>query len=129
MSPKKEADPAVAAAFDRCDNGQEITDHPILLPPGSLPRLRVEMCGSPANLVVAFQGKVVRDQTIVDTFDDILPLPQAPDGAYLVWALVPTADKWRLQTEVSVNGAIGFRMRKNNDSELYPHFAVWVKGL
>jgi hypothetical protein len=129
MKAKQKAD--MSLAVDRCDDGMsEIHDRPVLVPAGSVPRLRVELCGSPADLVVTLASEVVFHQEVVDTFFAPLPVPSDPRGELLVWSLVPTADTWRLQTEVSVDSGIAFRMRKTSDSQRkHPKFAVLLRSL
>lgn len=118
------------AVIDRCNNGDEITNRSLLVPEGVSPEVNVEICGSPASLVVSVDGEVVYSQGIVDSFRGRLGLLAPGEAKLLLVTLLPLVTPWRIQTEASASGAVGYRHRKS-DTSGYPHpkFAVLLKGV
>jgi len=121
-----------ASAGDPCDDGspeKEVSTIPV--PSGSVVRLRIVLCGSPAAVAADLEGNrfLPPPAVIKDDFVTTVPVPTAAGDYFLLWVLKPTAKKWSLQTEVSVNGAVHFRLRKNAQTSSFPapKFAVFLR--
>lgn len=117
------------AVQDPCNDGlPELTPLNVLVTGASTVRVRVALCGSPANLVVHLDGAPVLHQQINGPFAGAISVPSAPGDHLLLWSVAPTAKPWRIQTEVHVDDGVFFRIRKTDGSASpLPKFAAVLR--
>ena len=106
------------APLTRCaQGGQEIIVGVVPVQVGDLVKLQLVLCRAAFRVAIFVDADRLVDQNANDELEFLVP-PLAPGFHNLHWAYLPAGANWQTRSEVSVNGTVRFRQRKNSGSDL-----------